>query len=163
MITFEEIILYTTFLALIPLIILSIYWIRKKEYLSLLLRHLAGFSIGFLDQFIMILFGWHSSIIPIVIPFDYELYGIWFLIMPLWKEIKNKKIWMPIWIIFSGLGNTLLENLVRIYSYGNLNYPTGWTLSHTIIFYLIMHLLGTLIVSLNLILKPKILKDAYLL
>jgi hypothetical protein len=70
---------------------------------------------------------------------------------------------MPIWILFSGLISTLLENFVRIYSYGNLNYPIGWTLFHTIIFYLIMHLLGTIIVSLNLIVKPKILKDAYVL
>ncbi|MHA1270299.1 MAG: hypothetical protein ACTSPY_10970 [Candidatus Helarchaeota archaeon] len=146
--TFDEIVYYSSFFSLIPLLILSIYWIWKKEYYSLVLRHLAGFLIGMLDQILMVFFNWQSTIIPIVILFDYGLYGIWFLLMPSWKKY-NIKIWIPVWIGFSGIFNTILENIVRIYSYGNLNYPVGWNQVYTLIFYLCMHALGTFIASFN--------------
>ncbi|MHA1310817.1 MAG: hypothetical protein ACTSQO_07775 [Candidatus Helarchaeota archaeon] len=152
--TFEIFVYYISFLSIIPVIILTIYWIVKKEYYSVILRHVAGFIVGILDQFLMVLFNWQSSIISIVILFDYGLYSTWFLLMPSWKKF-NPKIWMPIWIIFSGILNTILENVVRILTYGNLNYPIYWTQIHTLVFYLFMHLIGTIIASLNFIISKK--------
>ncbi|MHA1230819.1 MAG: hypothetical protein ACTSRP_11645 [Candidatus Helarchaeota archaeon] len=150
--SFEEIVVYAAYLFLIPLILFTIYWIWKKEYLSAVMRNIAGFSVGLLDQTLMIIFRWQPTYYLIVVLFDYVLYGTWFLLMPSWKKINPKK-WMPIWIIFSGIFNTILENIVRIYSYGGLNYPAGWTLIHTVIFYLCMHTIGTLIASSNVLLK----------
>ena len=155
MFNFEQIVFYSSFFSIIPLIILSLYWIWKKEYYSLILRHISGFIIGIIDQLFMILFHWQRTIIPIVILFDYGLYGIWFLIMPNWKIVNRKKIWIPIWIIFSGIFNTILENLVRILSYGDLNYPIGWNQIYTLLFYLCMHFLGTIIASINIFFKEK--------
>ena len=153
--TFDEIVFITSFLSLIPIIILSIYWVLKKEIHSVVLRNISGFGIGILDQFLMIAFGWHQTIIPIVILFDYGLYGTWFLLMPAWNNVKRKKVWIPVWIIFSGVFNTILENCIRIYSYGTLNYPSGWNQLHTLIFYLSMHTIGTIIASLNIFIKQQ--------
>lgn len=151
--SFEQVIFYSAYLSLIPLIIISSYRIIKKQYHAVILRNIAGFLIGMLDQILMIWFGWQAIIIPIVILFNYGLYGIWFLIMPIWDKINRKKIWIPVWVIFSGVFNTILENAVRIYTYGDLNYPAGWNQIHTLVFYLSMHALGTLISSLCTITK----------
>jgi len=150
---FVEIVYYVSYFAIIPLFILSIYFLLKKKFIDLFLRHISGFIIGLIDQLLMILFKWQSNFYLIVLIFNYELYGIWYLIMPDWRKVKNLKICLVFWSIFSGLFNTLLENIVRIYSYGNLNYPVGWTIIHTIFFYLGMHSLGTFIATINIISK----------
>ncbi|MBD3230130.1 MAG: hypothetical protein GF329_18270 [Candidatus Lokiarchaeota archaeon] len=151
--SFEQLVIYSSFLSLIPLIAFTLYRLVKKQYQAVISRHIAGFFIGMLDQIFMIWFGWQPTIIPIVILFNYGLYGTWFLFMPLWEKINHKKIWILLWIIFSGVFNTTLENVVRIYTYGNLNYPEGWSQLYTLIFYLCMHLIGTFISSSPLIIK----------
>jgi hypothetical protein len=148
--TFLELLLIASIGFLILIAILSIYRYKKKEEkLILLIRHITGFSIGFLDQTIMIIFNFQSGYELVVILFDYSAYCLWFMLMPNLLESKKKNILIPLWIIISAAINTIFEHTSLILVTGSLQYPTEpivWTSFHTVIFYLGMHTLGALII-----------------
>ncbi len=113
------------------------------------MRHIAGFSVGLLDQTLMVLFNFQSEFMGVIALFDYAAYCFWFMFIPNFLNLKRRNMWITIWIVGSTIMNTIFEHASLIILTGDLNYPIEpivWTSIHTIIFYLGMHSLGTLIV-----------------
>ena len=147
--TFLELLFFASLGFLLIIFILS--FLRYKfghEKLALGFRHIAGFIVGLLDQMFMVIFNFQHEFLAIVVLFDYAAYCLWFLIMPNFTKHEKKKVRFAIWIIISAAFNTLFEHISLILIFGEIFYPTEpivWTSIHTVIFYLVMHILGVLI------------------
>ena len=116
------------------------------------MRHIAGFIVGLLDQLLMVIFHFQTEFLAEVVLFDYAAYCIWFMFMPNFLKYNKKNLLIAIWIIGSAIVNTIFEHTSLIILTGGLNYPTEpiiWTSIHTIIFYLGMHGVGTLLILLG--------------
>ncbi|MHA1148987.1 MAG: hypothetical protein ACTSR8_12175 [Promethearchaeota archaeon] len=151
--TFLEL-LFLTSIGLLILIALfsSIRFSKLKEKKLLLFRHIAGFIVGLIDQTCMVLFNFQPKFLAIVVLFDYTAYCLWFMFMPNFETKEKKKMLMIFWITFSATFNTIFEHISLIFLTGGLNYPIEpiiWTTIHTIIFYLTMHSIGVILVSIG--------------
>ena len=148
--SFEELLFFSSIGLIILISILSIIrYVKLNEKYLLLMRHIAGFSVGLLDQTFMVLFNFQSEFLAVVVLFDYAAYCFWFMFIPNFLKLKKKKVWITLWIVGSAIMNTIFEHTSLILLTGGLNYPTApivWTSFHTVVFYLGMHALGTLIV-----------------
>lgn len=148
--TFVDLLLLTSigFLVLIAIFSL-IRYIKFEERIALLFRHIAGFIVGLIDQTFMVIFNFQPAFLGIVVLFDYAAYCTWFLLMPTLTKYEKARVYIVLWILVSAAMNTIFEHASLITLTGGLHYPTEpivWTSIHTVIFYLGMHTIGTLIV-----------------
>ena len=151
--TFIELLILTSigFLILIT-IFSSIKFIKSEERVVLLMRHLAGFVVGLIDQTFMVIFNFQPNFLAVVVLFDYTAYCLWFMFMPNFETREKKILLIVLWILFSAAFNTIFEHISLILITGGLYYPTEpivWTSLHTVIFYLGMHTIGVLIASIG--------------
>ena len=151
--SFEELLFISSIGLIILISIFSIIrYVKLNERIPLVMRHLAGFSVGLLDQLFMILFNFQPEFLEVVLLFDYAAYCFWFMFIPNFLKYKKKYLLIALWVIGSAIVNTIFEHSSLIFLTGGLNYPTQpvvWTSLHTIIFYLCMHVFGTLLILLG--------------
>ncbi len=148
--SFEELLLIVSIGLLIVISLQSIFlYIKRDERITIFFRHVSGFIVGLIDQTFMVIFNFQPTFSAVVVLFDYVAYGCWFMLMPNFLILKNKKLYIPLWILSSGAFNTLFEHGAWFILFGYLPYPTEpivWTSFHTVIFYLGTHTIGTLII-----------------
>jgi hypothetical protein len=148
--SFEEILLIVSIGLLIVISVQSIFLcLKRDERITIVFRHISGFSVGLIDQTFMVIFNFQPTFSAVVILFDYVAYGCWFMLMPNFFELRNRNLFIVLWVLGSGTFNILFEHAAWFILFGYLPYPTEpivWTSFHTIIFYMGMHAIGTLVI-----------------
>jgi len=141
---------------LVLVVVLSAYrYLKFRERNLLMVRHLAGFLVGLVDQALMVIFNFQTHFMLEVTLFDYATYTFWYLIMPVSRIAENATIYGPLWVVCSASINTIFEHLSwlfitkTMYGVAFLPYPTEpitWTSMHTVLFYIAMHTIATVII-----------------